>query len=48
MFIYLIWKNKKGEPLKAMFEESKASKMADKMRELGVTVSLSSPIELTN
>lgn len=40
MFIYLLWKNRQGLALKAMFDESKASKMADKMRELGVTVEL--------
>jgi len=40
MFIYLIWKNQQGKALKAMFEEAKASKMADLMRVRGVTVSL--------
>ena len=40
MFIYLLWKNKQGLALKAMFDEHKASKIADKMRELGVTVEL--------
>jgi len=45
MFIYLLWKNKQGLALKAMFDEHKASKIADKMRGLGVTVSLQ-PAEL--
>ena len=40
MFIYIIWKNTQGLSLKAMFDENKASKIADKMRELGVTVEL--------
>jgi hypothetical protein len=40
MFIYLIWKNKQGLSLKAMFDEQKASKIADQMRGLGVTVEL--------
>ena len=40
MFIYLIWKNQQGESLKAMFEEAKASLMADQMRIRGVTVEL--------
>jgi len=40
MFIYLIWKNTKGLSLKAMFDENKASKIADEMRKLGVTVEL--------
>ena len=40
MFIYLIWKNKQGMPMKSMFDEQKASKIADQMRGLGVTVEL--------
>jgi len=40
MFVFLHWKNKKGEALNVLFEESKAVQMADKMREVGVTVSL--------
>ena len=46
MFIYLLWKNKQGLALKAMFDEHKASKIADKMRGLGVTVSLQ-PAEIS-
>ena len=40
MFIYLIWKNQQGKALKAMFDEAKASKIADLMRVEGVTVEL--------
>ena len=40
MFIYLIWKNQQGKSLKAMFEEDKATDIADQMRGLGVTVEL--------
>ena len=38
MFMYLIWKNKKGEDLRAMFEESKAILIADEMRKFGIDV----------
>jgi uncharacterized protein (UPF0128 family) len=47
MFIYLLWKNKQGLSLRAMFDEHKASKIADKMREVGVTVELQ-PAEIFN
>jgi hypothetical protein len=40
MFVFLHWKNRKGKELNVLFEESKAVRMADKMREIGVTVSL--------
>jgi len=40
MFVYIIWKNQEGKSLKAMFQEEKASRMADQMRTLGVTVEL--------
>jgi len=46
MFIYLLWKNKQGLALKAMFEEKKASILADKMRVAGVSVELQ-PAEIT-
>ena len=36
MFAYIIWENKDGKEMKAMFEIDKAIKMADKMRESGV------------
>jgi len=41
MFVYLNWKNKKGDDLRAMFEESKAKRIADIMKDLGVEVKLS-------
>jgi len=46
MFIYLLWKNKQGLALKAMFDEKKASMIADKMRGVGVTVELQ-PAEIS-
>ena len=46
MFVYILWKNRKGEALKAMFENEKALKLADAMREVGITVELSSAIQL--
>jgi len=46
MFIYLLWKNKEGLSLKALFDEQKASKIADQMRGLGVTVELQ-PAEIS-
>ena len=46
MFVYILWKNRKGEALKAMFEYEKALKLADAMREVGITVELSSEIQL--
>ena len=36
MFVYILWKNRKGEALK----------LADAMREVGITVELSSEIQL--
>ena len=36
MFAYLIWENKDGKEMKAMFQIDKAIKMEDKMRENGV------------
>ena len=41
MFVYLNWKNKKGDDLRAMFEESKAKRIADIMKDLCVEVKLS-------
>jgi len=46
MFVYILWKNRKGESLKAMFENEKALKLADVMREKGITVELSPEIKL--
>ena len=36
MFAYLIWENKDGKEMKAMFQIDKAIKMVDKMKECGV------------
>ena len=46
MFIYLLWKNKQGVALKAMFDEHKAAKLEDLMRVEGVTVELK-PAEIS-
>ena len=48
MFIYLLWKNKHGLSLKALFDEQKASKIADQMRGLGVTVELQPEIPIND
>ena len=44
MFVYLIWKNKKGESKKALLQEEKAFKVAKQMINMGVDVSLSPEI----
>ena len=36
MFAYLIWENKDGKEMKAMFQIDKAIKMVDMMKERGV------------
>jgi len=41
MFVYLNWKNKNGEILKALIEENKAREMVSKMEALGIEVQLS-------
>ena len=41
MFVYLNWKNKKGDTLKALVEENKAVEMVSKMEALGIKVQLS-------
>ena len=41
MFVFLSWKNKRGEPLQAMFEESKAKMIAQEMKDMGFDVKLS-------
>ena len=41
MFVYLNWKNKNGEILKALVEENKAVEMVSKMEALGIKVQLS-------
>ena len=47
MFVYLNWKNKKGDTLKALVEENKAIEMASKMEALGIDVQLSPETSLT-
>ena len=47
MFVYLNWKNKKGDTLKALVEENKAVEMASKMDALGIDVQLSPETSLT-
>ena len=41
MFVYLNWKNKRGDTLKALVEENKAVEMVSKMEALGIEVQLS-------
>ena len=41
MFVYLNWKNKNGDTLKALVEENKAVEMVSKMEALGIEVQLS-------
>ena len=36
MFAYLIWENKDGKEMRAMFEVKNAIKIAEKMQEVGV------------
>jgi len=36
MFAYLIWENKEGKEMRAMFEVKNAIKIAEKMQEVGV------------
>ena len=47
MFVYLNWKNKKGDTLKALVEENKAVEMVSKMEALGIEVQLSPETSLT-
>ena len=47
MFVYLNWKNKKGDTLKALIEENKAVEMVSKMEALGIEVQLSPETSLT-
>ena len=47
MFVYLNWKNKKGDTLKALVEENKAVEMASKMEALGIEVQLPPETSLT-
>ena len=36
MFAYIIWENKDGKEMRAMFEVKNAIKIAEKMQEVGV------------
>ena len=36
MFAYIIWENKEGKEMKAMFQVKDAIKMAQKMQDVGV------------
>ena len=47
MFVYLNWKNKRGDTLKALVEENKAVEMVSKMEALGIEVQLSPETSLT-
>ena len=47
MFVYLNWKNKKGEILKALVEENKATDIVSQMEALGIEVQLSPETSLT-
>jgi len=47
MFVYLNWKNKKGEILKALVEENKATDIVSQMEALGIEVKLSPETSLT-
>jgi len=41
MFVYLNWKNKNGDDLKALLEETKARDLINQMEALGIEVRLS-------
>jgi len=47
MFVYLNWKNKRGDILKALVEENKAVEMVSKMEALGIEVQLSPETSIT-
>ena len=47
MFVYLNWKNKNGDTLKALIEENKAIEIASKMEALGIKVQLSPETQIT-
>jgi len=47
MFVYLNWKNKKGDILKALVEENKAKDIASQMEAMGIEVKLSPETALT-
>ena len=47
MFVYLNWKNKNGDDLKTLLEETKAKDIADQMEALGIEVRLSPEAPIT-
>ena len=47
MFVYLNWKNKKGEALKALVEENKAIDIASQMEARGIYVKISPETSIT-
>ena len=47
MFVYLNWKNKRGDILKTLLEENKAKDIASQMEALGIEVKLSPETPLT-
>ena len=47
MFVYLNWKNKKGDDLKALLEETEAKDIASQMEALGIVVRLSPEAPIT-
>ena len=47
MFVYLNWKNKRGETLKALVEENKATDIVSQMKALGIEVQLSPETSIT-
>ena len=47
MFVYLNWKNKKGDILKTLLEENKAKDIAIQMESMGIEVRLSPETSLT-
>ena len=47
MFVYLNWKNKKGDILKTLLEENKAKDIAIQMEAMGIEVKLSPETSLT-
>ena len=47
MFVYLNWKNKRGDILKTLLEENKAKDIANQMEALGIEVKLSPETSLT-
>ena len=47
MFVYLSWKNKKGDMLKTLLEENKAKDIAGKMEAQGIEVQLTPETQIT-